>query len=164
MVLFLGTWAGSERGGMSQLLQRNTISTHLAHISCAAAAQPEPDSWSQLAETFELEADVQQHEQSISIPAVSAPRAATAVASATQLSMPSEADLQSQFQLLLEQSRGNGDMLTILASKLNEAEGAFQQLTACNLAGLRQPAIEKVQDGLPDSKVRMKSALEGLTR
>ena len=62
VVLFLGTWAGSERGGMSQLPQRNT-----------SAAQPEPDSWSQLADTFELEAEVQEREQSVSIPAVSAP-------------------------------------------------------------------------------------------
>ena len=157
MVLFLGTWAGSERGGLSQLLQRNT-----------SAAQPEPDSWSQLAETFELEAEVQEHEQSISIPAISRPRATTAVVSATQLmcSMPNEADLQSQLQMLLEQSRDNGDMRNILASKLNQAEGAFQQLIACNLAGLRQPAraIEKVQNGLPDSKVKMKSAQEGLTK
>ena len=80
--------------------------------------------------------------------------------------MPSEADLQSQLQMLLEQSRGNGDMRNILASKLNQAEGAFEQLIACNLAGMRQPAraIEKVQDSLPDSKVRMKSALESLTK
>ena len=56
-------------------------------------------------------------------------------------------------------------MRNILASELNQAEGAFHQLIACSLAGLRQPArtSEKVQDGLPDSKVRMKSALEGLT-
>lgn len=46
---------------MSQLLQLNT-----------SAAQPELESWSQLAETFELEAEMQQHEQSIIIPAVSA--------------------------------------------------------------------------------------------
>ena len=70
MVLFLAPWAGTERGVMSQLLQRNT-----------SASQPEPDSWSQVAETFELEAEVQQHAQSIGIPAVSTPRAATAVAS-----------------------------------------------------------------------------------
>lgn len=77
--------------------------------------------------------------------------------------MLSEADLHSQFQMLFQQSRGKGDMRSVLASKLNQAEGAFQQLIACHLAGLRQPAcaIEKEQDGLPISKVRMKSALEG---
>ena len=75
--------------------------------------------------------------------------------------MPSEVDLQSQFQMLLEQSRGNGDMHNILVSKLNQAEGASQQLIACNLAGLRQPAgaVEKMQDGLPDSNLRTKSGL-----
>lgn len=54
-------------------------------------------------------------------------------------------------------------MRNILLNKLNQAEGSFQKLAAQNLAGLSQAAhtIEKVQDGLPDSTVRLKSALEG---
>lgn len=65
-----------------------------------------------------------------------------------------------QFQLLLEQSRGNADMRTILLTKMNHAAGSFKSMAARNLAGLSQsaPAIAKVQDGLPDSTVRLKSA------
>ena len=148
MVLFLGTRAGSE---CHNLLQLNTSA---AQSLKAGHSSQKPLNW-------RLKCSSMNRASSFQLSAHS--RAAAVVASATQLSMLSEADLHSQFQMLFQQSRGKGDMRSVLASKLNQAEGAFQQLIACHLAGLRQPAcaIEKEQDGLPISKVRMKSALEG---
>ncbi|KAL3140063.1 hypothetical protein ABBQ38_004343 [Trebouxia sp. C0009 RCD-2024] len=53
-----------------------------------------------------------------------------------------------------------------LLAKLDQAEASFEQLANCNLAGLNLPAqtIGTVQDGLPDSTVRLMSALEGRTK
>lgn len=153
IVLFLGTWAGSSRGGMQQLLKRSDTD-----------AQPDLDSWAQLTENLQLEQEAQQHEQGM---ACTTKRQATIDSnSVTKSSKTGNADMLAQFQRLLDQSNGNADLRNILLSKLNQAEGSFQQLASRNLAGLSQPAqaIEKVQDGLNDSTVRLKSALEGLTK
>ena len=151
IVLFLGTWAGSSRGGMQRLLQRSDTDA-------------QPDSWTQLTENLQLEHEAQQHEQDASC--TTSMQLASAGPSASQLSKTSDADMLAQFNKLLDQSRGNADLRNILLNKLNQAEGSFQQLASRSLAGLSQPAqaIGKVQDGLNDSTVRLKSALEGLIK
>lgn len=154
IVLFLGTWAGSSRGGMQQLLNRGQTDV-----------QPELDNWQQLTENLQLEDEAQQHDQGSSSMTDSDSQTVepTAGNSAAQPKPASDADMLAQFQRLQQESKGSADMRNILLNKLNQAEGSFQKLAAQNLAGLSQAAhtIEKVQDGLPDSTVRLKSALEG---
>lgn len=158
IVLFLGTWAGSNRGGMKQLLERCSSDTQ--------AEVPEHDSWTQLTENLELEDEAEQHKQGITSTSGRQTQAASDSALATQIRRTADPEMLAQFQSLLEASRGNADMRNILLAKLNQAEGAFEQLANRNLAGLNLPAqtIGKVQDGLPDSTVRLRSALEGRTK
>ena len=157
IVLFLGTWAGSNRGGMQQLLECSSSDTQ--------PELPEHDSWTQLTENLELEDEAEQHKQGITTTGRQT-QAASDSALATQLRRTADSEMLAQFQSLLEASRGNADMRNILLAKLNQAEGAFEQLANRNLAGLSLPAqtIGKVQDGLPDSTVRLRSALEGRTK
>ncbi|KAL3140123.1 hypothetical protein ABBQ38_004401 [Trebouxia sp. C0009 RCD-2024] len=143
---------------MQQLLER-----------CSSDLQPElpeHDSWTQLTENLELEDEAEQHEQGITTTTGRQTQAASDSALATQLRRTADSEMLAQFQRLLEASRGNADMRNILLAKLNQAEGSFDQLANRNLAGLSLPAqtIGKVQDGLPDSTVRLRSALEGRTK
>ena len=145
-MLFLGT--GSDRGGMKRLLQRHK-----------SDEQPEPPSWEQLTEILELEVEAEQHKQGTS---ASYRQTATA-----QLKSSSDDAMLAQFQTLLDQSKGNTDMRTIsLTTNPNQAAGSFNQIAAHSLARLGHPAppIAKAQDGLPDSTVRLKSALKGLCK
>ncbi|KAL3146974.1 hypothetical protein ABBQ38_014942 [Trebouxia sp. C0009 RCD-2024] len=127
---------------------------------------PEHDSWTQLTKNLELEDEAEQHEQGITTTTGRQTQAASDSALATQRRRTADSEMLAQFQRLLEASRGNADMRNILLAKLNQAEGSFDQLANRNLAGLSLPAqtIGKVQDGLPDSTVRLRSALEGRTK
>ncbi|DBA93277.1 TPA: hypothetical protein ACH3X2_003564 [Trebouxia sp. C0005] len=147
IVLFLGTWAGSDRGDVKRLLQRYNLDE-----------QPEPPSWEQLTEILELEVEVEQHERG-----ANASHMQSAIA---QLKSLSDDALLAQTQTLLDQSRGNSEMRTILLTKLNQATGSINQMAAHSQAGLSHPppAIAKVQDELPDSTVRLTSASEGLCK
>ena len=126
---------------------------------------PELDNWQQLTETLQLEVEAQQHDMGSSSMTDSDSQTVepTAGNSAAQPKPASDADMLARFQRLQQESKGSADMRNILLNKLNQAEGSFQKLAAQNLAGLSQAAhtIDKVQDGLPDSTVRLKSALEG---
>ena len=120
IVLFLGTWAGSSRGGMQQLLNRGQTDV-----------QPELDNWQQLTENLQLEVEAQQHDQGSSSMTDSDSQTVdpTAGNSAAQPKPASDADMLAQFQRLQQESKGSADMRNILLNKLNQAEGSFQTRT-----------------------------------
>ncbi|KAL3152597.1 hypothetical protein ABBQ32_001615 [Trebouxia sp. C0010 RCD-2024] len=106
-VLFLGRWAGSNRGSMQQLLER-----------CSSDTQPElpeHDSWTELTENLELEDEAEQHEQGITTITGRQTQAASDSALATQLRRTADSEMLSQFRRLLGASTGNADMRNILA-------------------------------------------------
>ncbi|KAL3157094.1 hypothetical protein ABBQ38_001340 [Trebouxia sp. C0009 RCD-2024] len=149
-----------------QQLWRHATAPGTLQLSHTARATAAGQRWTQLTENLDLEDEAEQHEQGITTMTGRQTQAASDSALATQLRRTADSGMLAQFQRLLEASRGNADMRNILLAKLNQAEGSFEQLANCNLAGLSLPAqpIGKVQDGLPDSTVRLRSALEGRTK
>ena len=63
---------------------------------------------------------------------------------------------------MLADSKGNPEMRGIIVSSWRQVQGSFREMTARGLARFAQPApsTKKFQDGLIDSRVRMKSCLE----
>ena len=164
-----GHWStsGLQQAGHSPVswhMGRQQLRRH-ATAPWNAAARTH-NSWTQVTENLELEDEAEQHKQGIATTTGRQTQAASDSALATQLRRTADSEMLAQFQSLLEASRGNADMRNILLAKLNQAEGALEQLANRNLAGLSLPAqtIGKVQDGLPDSTVRLRSALEGRTK
>ncbi len=143
IVLALGTWAGSNRGGVKQLLQRDS-------------SEQVYDSFRQLTECFQLEDEAQEHEK------VQASSSRQDSSRAPRSDGTDEEAILAHVRKLLEQTKDKPDMRGILASKLNQAEASINQVTARNLPDLSYPAaaIDKVKDGLPDSRVRLKSFVE----
>ena len=147
IVLSLGTWAGSGKGGMDKLLD---------------PSKPEQfsNSWADTAAAFDCEEELEQHEQRVESSSTSRDSGSNASTSAAD--RDNDSAVTAHFHKLLADSKGNPEMRGIIVSSLRQVEGSFREMTARGLARFAQPApsIEKVQDGLIDSRVRMKSCLD----
>ena len=148
IVLSLGTWAGSTcKGGMDKLLD---------------PSKPEQfsNSWADTVAAFDGEEELEQHEQRVE--SSSTLRDGGSNASISAADRDNDSAVTAYFHKLLADSKGNPEMRGIIVSSLRQVEGSFREMTARGLARFAQPApsIEKVQDGLMDSRVRMKSCLE----
>ena len=118
------------------------------------------NSWADTAAAYDCEEELGQHEQRVESSSTLRDSGSNAGNSAAD--RDDDSAVTAHFHKLLADSKGNPEKRGIIVSSLRQVKGSFREMTARGLARFAQPApsIEKVQDGLIDSRVRMKSCLK----
>ncbi|KAL3158253.1 hypothetical protein ABBQ38_010504 [Trebouxia sp. C0009 RCD-2024] len=154
IILALGTWAGTELGGLAQL-QSDECMAQLKDSFMLDDAEPaeaaQPDSTGTAAETEPAGKVVNDSSEA---PAINAEPDVNAAMS--------DDKLDELYQMLKSSSAAQPELRHQLVTHMRLAKGVMERLTADSACGLTYPAatLTQRQDGLNNSLVRLASFVE----
>lgn len=126
IVLSLGTWAGTSRGGIDKLRQ------HGNHDS-------QQDSFTQLVDSFGLELEAEEYQDRVR----NSKLVSHSNSPAPQSTAQEDEQILAQVRRLLEQTSDSREMRDIFISRLNQTEGFLMEFASRSFTGLEQLLLRR---------------------